>query len=197
MKRQHAGSLQTFQWLQQIGCDWWSQSVLVPLGCSQLITVCRHTHNRHCRLWCVHPIVTGYSRGFMWVCWCVCVSAFHQNTCMLWNLHPRTSLRNVLVCVCGGSVCLKITEYISKLGVSTKHNHVCPSLCSGIFFSALKSASPCRRSQQQKSACTKSDKVFRENINVCVCGWPRKNSAGMLSLVIWQRTTCIIIPQLS
>lgn len=40
-----------------------SQSVLVPLGCSQLITVCCHTHNRHCRLWCVHSNMTGYSGG--------------------------------------------------------------------------------------------------------------------------------------
>lgn len=126
---------------------------------------------------------------------CVCRHSTKILACFETSIQER--VWGTCWCVCGGSVCLKITEYISKLGVSTKHNHVCPSLCSGIFFSALKSASPCRRSQQQKTACTKSDKVFRENINVCVCGWPRKNSAGMLSLVIWQRTTCIIIPQLS
>lgn len=101
---------------------------------------------------------------------CVCVGIPPKYLHALKPPSKNESEERVCVCVCGGSVCLKITEYISKLGVSTKHNHVCPSLCSGIFFSALKSASPCRRSQQQKTACTKSDKVFRENINVCVCG---------------------------
>lgn len=171
----------------QIRCDWLTQSVLVPLGCSQLITVCRHTHNRLCRLWCEHPRVTGYSRGYVWVC--VCASACLHSTKLLACFENCKMSFNIKMCVWMFCLCINYRIHFNALRA--------PKIFLSLSLCTLRCFEMCilAGSQQQKLLAPKVTKYSKEY--KCVCGWPIKNSAGMLSLVIWQRTTRIIIPQLS